>query len=124
MKKLSKLLGLALLTITLLSSNGLTNQAKCQSHATAYEMMSTVFVGKPKISKIKPLMEAVMKKYKLPNTELNRKKVASMLVALREKSAVGVTEMEILKRMYQKGDPNIKITKQAAISFTILEHTK
>lgn len=124
MGKSIKLFGVSLLVLILLFSNGLINQAKGQNRTTAYEMMTAVFIGHPSISKIKPLMEGVMEKYKLPNTEENRKKVSSMLVALRERSAVGVTEMEILKHMYQKGNPNIKITEQAGISFTILEHTK
>lgn len=47
-----------------------------------------------------------------------------MLVALRKESAVGVTEMEILKHMYQNGDASKDIKMQAAESMLILEQTK
>ncbi|MGB4204101.1 MAG: hypothetical protein WBJ84_00595 [Bacteroidales bacterium] len=89
-----------------------------------YEIMEVAFEGYPDISKIKPMLEAVLEKYDLPKTDEYRLKVGSMLVSLRKESVVGVTEMEILKRIYQHGSNQISLPVQAAISATILESKK
>ena len=90
----------------------------------AYGMMEVAFEGNPSTNEIQPMMEEVMKNYKLEVNEENLQKVASMLVSLRKESKVAVTEMEILKNIYQKGDRNVPLTTQAAISLMNLEQTK
>lgn len=92
--------------------------------ASAYEMMEVVFIGKPKKATIQPLLEAVMKKYSLPVTEENLLRTSSALVSLRKSSAVGVTEMEILKHMYQQGPRGDSFANQAGMSSALLELTK
>lgn len=89
-----------------------------------YEMMQVAFEGSPEISKIKPMLEAVLEKYDLPKTDEYRLKVGSMLVSLRKASAVGVTEMEILKHIYQNGSNKISLPDQAGLSATLLETSK
>lgn len=89
-----------------------------------YEIMEVAFEGSPEISKIKPMLEAVIEKYDLPKTDEYRLKVGSMLVSLRKASAVGVTEMEILKHIYQHGSNKISLPDQAGISATLLETSK
>jgi hypothetical protein len=86
--------------------------------------MQVAFKGSPEISKIKPMLEAVIENYDLPKTDEYRLKVGSMLVALRKASAVGVTEMEILKHIYQNGSNKISLPDQAGISATLLETSK
>ena len=81
----------------------------------AYGMMEVAFEGNPSTNEIQPMMEEVMKNYKLEVNEENLQKVASMLVSLRKESKVAVTEMEILKNIYQKGDRNVPLTTQAEI---------
>ncbi len=44
-----------------------------------------------------------------------------MLVVLRKSSAIGVTEMDILKHMYQNKIPGTTIDKQAGLSSALLE---
>jgi hypothetical protein len=94
------------------------------STPNAYTMMEVAFEGNPSTSDIQPLMEQVMKNYNLDVNEENLQKVASMLVSLRKKSLVSVTEMEILKNIYQKGSTEIPLPTQAAISLMNLEKTK
>ena len=89
-----------------------------------YEMMQVAFEGSPEISRIKPVLEAVIQKYDLPKTNEYRLKVGSMLVSLRKASAVGVTEMEILKHIYQHGSNQISLPDQAGISARLLETSK
>ena len=89
-----------------------------------YEMMQVAFEGSPEISKIKPMLEAVLEKYDLPKTDEYRLKVGSMLVSLRKASAVGVTEMEILKHIYQNGSNKISLPDQAGLSATLLKTSK
>jgi hypothetical protein len=92
--------------------------------ASAYEMMETVFIGKPRKSTIQPLIEAVMKRHGLTVTEQNLIGVSSALVSLRKESAVGVTEMDILKHMYQKGNSKNDMVTQMGTSAAILEYSK
>jgi hypothetical protein len=89
-----------------------------------YEMMHVAFEGSPEISKIKPMLEAVIEKYDLPKTDEFRLKVSSMLVSLRKASETGVTELEILKHIYQHGSNNISLPDQAGLSATLLETSK
>lgn len=91
---------------------------------TSYEIMESAFVDYPTESEIKPMMESVMKTYSMQITEDNLLKVANMLVSLRKNSKVGVTEMDILKHIYQNKTSNVPLAEQAAISFTYLEMSK
>jgi cytochrome bd-type quinol oxidase subunit 1 len=91
---------------------------------SAYEMMETAFEGYPNKSDLKPMMESVMNRHKLEVNEVNLQKVGSMLVSLRKASKVGVTEMEILKHIYQNGSEKISLPDQAGISAVELELTK
>lgn len=92
-----------------------------------YEKIHIAFEGEPEIEKIKPLLEAVMVNYKLPITYENIEEVGDCLVYLRQHSKVGVTEMDILKHIYQKGTNNLNLKndedfkRQAAFSFSQLE---
>lgn len=90
----------------------------------AYEMMHTVFVGNPEISVIKPLIEKILKMYSLPNTEEYRLKISSAVLSLRKSSAIGVTEMDILKHTYQNGDVTISLPDQLGYSSFFLEKNK
>lgn len=88
--------------------------------ADPYEMMHSVFIGNPEISEIKPLVEGVLKKYTLPATDEYRLKVGSMLVSLRKYNEGKITEMELLKHIYQYGSNRISFPDQAGLSATIL----
>lgn len=89
-----------------------------------YEIMHVAFEGSPEIDKIKPMLEAVLDNYSLPKTDVYRLKVGNMLVALRKASAVGVTEMKILKHIYQNGNNKLTLPQQAGLSATILEKSE
>lgn len=88
--------------------------------ADPYEMMHSVFVGNPEISEIRPLVEGVLKKYSLPATDEYRLKVGSMLVTLRKHNEGKITEMELLKHIFQHGSNRISLPDQAGLSATIL----
>lgn len=100
------------------------NQSDENENPSAYEMMETAFEGFPDESEIKPMMEAVLKNYNMAITDDNLEKVASTLINLRKESKVGVTEMDILKHIYQNGSTANSFPDQAAISFLYLESTK
>lgn len=123
MKRIIKTTCTIAFTIMLLISCG-SNQNEESENLTAYEMMENAFEGYPRESEIKPMMEDVMKTHNMRVTEENLQKFGSVLIGLRKESKVGVTEMEILKRMYQKGSNNNTMPDQAAISFYYLETTK
>lgn len=88
--------------------------------ADPYELMNSVFIGNPEISEIKPLVEGVLKKYSLSATDEYRLKVGSMLVSLRKHNEGKITEMELLKHIYQHGSNRISLPDQAGFSATIL----
>lgn len=90
----------------------------------AYEKIHIAFEGMPEIDKVKPLLETTMSRYNIIINNENVLKCANVLVALKNDSKVGVTEMDILKHMYQKGSSNVDYATQAAISATHLEQTK
>lgn len=85
--------------------------------ADPYEMMHSVFIGNPEI---KPLVEGVLKKYTLPATDEYRLKVGSMLLSLRKYNEGKITEMELLKHIYQYGSNRISLPDQAGLSVIIL----
>lgn len=90
----------------------------------AYEIMEGVFIGEPEKEKVQPLIETVMQRYGMTINNENLTRVANMLFALRKESKVGVTEMDILKHIYQKGSAAISLPDQAGLSATTLELTK
>jgi hypothetical protein len=90
----------------------------------AYEIMHVAFVGSPDIESIRPMLESVMETYGFIKTDDNRLKIGNMLVTLRQSSAVGVTEMDILKHIYQYGSNAITLPEQAGLSATLLETSK
>lgn len=94
------------------------------SEKDPYEMMHIAFEGSPEISTIKPMIESIMDRYNMSKTNDNILKVGNMLVSLRQSSAVGVTEMELLKHIYQHGSDQITLGEQAGISATLLEISK
>jgi len=89
-----------------------------------YEKIHIAFEGFPNIEVIKPLLESVMTRYNIIINNDNILKCANVLITLKNDSKVGVTEMDILKHIYQKGTSKIDYATQAAISYTYLESTK
>jgi len=89
-----------------------------------YEVIHIAFEGFPDKEEVQPIMEAVIKRYNMTITNDNILKVGNMLVVLKKESKVGVTEMDILKHIYQKGSASVTLPEQAGISSTILEVTK
>jgi uncharacterized protein YpuA (DUF1002 family) len=122
MKKIFSILTLTTLLLTFSCSDS--NNNSTSKTPTAYEMMEVAFENYPSKNDIQPMMESVMTRYELEINENNLQKVASMLVSLRKASKVGVTEMELLKHMYQNGSDKISLPDQAGLSATILETTK
>jgi hypothetical protein len=90
----------------------------------AFEKIHIAFGGMPDIEKVKPLLEAVMNRYKIVINNDNVLKVANVLVALKNESKVGVTEMEILKHIYQNGLTGVDYPTQAGLSAGLLEQYK
>lgn len=89
-----------------------------------YEVIHIAFEGFPDKEDVQPMLEAVMKRYNMTVTNDNIIKVGNMLVTLRQDSKVGVTEMEILKHIYQKGSSSLTLPEQAGISSVLLEQSK
>lgn len=90
----------------------------------AFAMLPVVFEGNPSLESVKKLLSAVMDKYHLEVNYENINRCGSAVLSLREASAVGVTEMELLKHMYQEGDDRLSFPDQAGVSATILEAYK
>lgn len=65
-----------------------------------------------------------MQKHKMPVNSENILKAGNALVILHEKSAIGVTEMEILKHAYQNSIKGASMAEQLGFSATILDETK
>jgi hypothetical protein len=97
---------------------------KSSTPPDAYTMMETAFEGYPRKSEIQPMMQKVMEMYGYPETEENLQKFGSVLVSLRKESILGVTEMDILKHIYQFGSTDITFPQQAAISAVYLSKYK
>jgi hypothetical protein len=88
---------------------------------SAYEKMELAFIGNPRESEIKPILERVIEFHGAEINENNRERSASVLISLRKSSKSGVTEMDILKHMDENGVSEFSFPNQAAISFTLLE---
>lgn len=112
------------LSIWLLSSCGSIDNTTNTDNIDEYEMVSTVFEGNHSREDIKPLVDKVLKMYDMPVNRENVLKISSAILDLKKESAVGVTEMDILKHIYQKGDPSIDFVEQVVISFNVLERSK
>ena len=65
----------------------------------AFEMLPIVFEGNPSLESVKKLLSAVMDKYHLEINYENINRCGSAVLGLRQASAVGVTEMDLLKHM-------------------------
>lgn len=94
-----------------------------KSAEQGYEMLHVVFEGNPDRTAIKKLMTAVMTKYNIDENYENLNRCGSALLSMKKSSAIGVTEMQILKHMYQYGDAVQTFPNQAAISATLLEQS-
>ena len=113
-------------------SSSSTSTASTQSSSSSssiadkdpYEVIHIAFEGFPDKEDVQPMLEAVMKRYNMTVTNDNIIKVGNMLVTLRQDSKVGVTEMEILKHIYQKGSSSLTLPEQAGISSVLLEQSK
>lgn len=90
----------------------------------AYEKIHLAFEGMPEVERVKPLLDAVMKRYNITINNSNVLKCANVLMVMKKASKVGVTEMEVLKHIYQKGTSTIDYPTQAAMSATYLEQSK
>jgi len=112
-------------TDTALVGGGITDQSAIvntgKSADEAYEMLHVVFEGNPEKVALKRLMSAVMAKYDIVENYENLNRCGSALLSMKKSSAIGVTEMQILKHMYQYGDATQSFPNQAAISAVLLE---
>lgn len=90
----------------------------------AYELMEVAFEGYPSKSDVQPMLEDVMKRYDMEVNNENLTKAANVLVTMKNDSKVGVTEMEILKRVYQKGNNYEDYVTNVARAAVFLEITK
>lgn len=85
--------------------------------------MHSVFQGEPDTESISKLMNAVLDQYKMEQSEENEEKFGSALLSMRQRSAVGVNEMQILKYMYQHPNTAVTLPTQIGTVATILETT-
>lgn len=112
-----------LISFLIFNSCGSGEAKKSIDDTNEYEVIETTFNGNPSKEEIQPMLEAVMQRCSMETNRQNILSAANVLLVLRKKSVVGVTEMDILKHMYQKGISN-SFETQAALSATILETSK
>ena len=67
-------------------------------------MLHVVFESNPARGAIKKLVRAVMTKYNIEENYENMNRCGLALLIMKKSSTIGVTEMQILKHMYQYGD--------------------
>lgn len=89
-----------------------------------YDTLHLAFEGYPDEKKMKGLFEAILTSYRMPVTTANVKGLATLLLALRKRSVMGVTEMDILTHIYQSKNSRLDLPTQAEMSFNIIEKTK
>jgi hypothetical protein len=89
-----------------------------------YQIIDSVFEGYPDKSQVQPMLEAVMKRYNFPVTNDNILTAGNVLYDLKRASRVGITEMEIVRHMYQQGSAEGSMFEQARISAAALETTR
>jgi len=123
MKNLFKVITLGLLFSIILTNCGSPSN-EIEKEATAYETMELLFEGYPATSEIQPMLETVMTRFDVEITEENLKIYGGELYSRRKKSLVGVTEMEILKDVYQKGYTENTLEGEILLSYLYLESTK
>lgn len=85
----------------------------------AYGKISVVFGVD--VDKVKPMLDELMTIHHIVLTNEHVLQCGNVLVAMKNDSKIGVTEMNILKHMYQNGSADVNFVTQAAISATILE---
>ena len=100
------------------------SELKNKTTVDAYVIITGSFEGNPSKSQVQPMLEDVMKSHGLEITDENINKTSSALVSMRLDSKIGVTEMEILKHVYQNGSPDQPLPTDIAISAYYLEKTK
>lgn len=99
----------------------ITFDSPAKSNIEAYELLSGAFENRPSTDQIRKLIDRVMENHRLEINYVNINKCGSTLIRVKELSAIGVTEMDILKHMYQYGDHTKDFPTQAAISASYLE---
>lgn len=89
----------------------------------ALDQMEVAFIGNPSKSDIKEKLDVAFGLYDTEITEENYSRAGSTLIALRQESKTGVTEMEILDYMIRSHveDVNMSFPDMAGISFSALE---
>ncbi len=112
-------IGILILFVFTISSFTISNNSKITTDP--YEMMHEVFLGSPSISQIKPLVEGILDKYDLPKNDEFRLKIGSMVLGLRKASLKGISEIQILKHIFNYGSTKISLPDQAGLSAVILE---
>jgi len=90
----------------------------------SYQIISTVFIGNPTQSEIQPMLETILRNYNKPINDDEIMKFANGLLVMRKDSKIGITEMQILKHMYQHFDSKIDMAGQLALSSSLLEMYK
>ena len=68
-----------------------------------YDTIANAFKGNPKAENVKELMDTVLKQCNMDITRDNVTHFANELVTKRKATKVGISEMDILKEMYQHG---------------------
>ncbi|MBE9597993.1 hypothetical protein [Pedobacter sp. MC2016-24] len=89
----------------------------------AYEMLHVVFEGNPDKKVLKKLISVMMAKQNIEENYENLNRCGSVFLSMKNSSAIGVTEMQILKHMYQVGDATQTFPNQAAISAVLVEQS-
>ncbi|MDN5288176.1 MAG: hypothetical protein JWR38_4450 [Mucilaginibacter sp.] len=94
------------------------------NNTPAYEQFHTIFKGEPSAEDIGRLMDAILDMYHYPKMEQTKQKFGSMFYGLRKNSVAGVSEMELMKYMYQNPNNIDPPTTAAAKALIILDNTK
>lgn len=89
----------------------------------AYEQFHVVFKGEPEVQDIQKLMDAILDQYQMEKTELNKHKFGSALLKMQQTSPTGVSEMQIMKYMYQNSDASTPLPTAIGKAAYILEMT-
>jgi len=90
----------------------------------AYEQFHSVFKGEPETEDISKLMDGILDQYHMEHTEINKQKLGSVFYSLRTKSAIGISEMQLMKYAYQNYDPKDSFVVCASKAAVVLEYTK
>ncbi|MEE1884381.1 hypothetical protein [Pedobacter flavus] len=104
-------------------NNQTVNEFKMESAADGYHLLHVAFQNEPEAESIKKFVDPILKRHGHDIDFDNINRLGSMMIGIRKRSAVGVTEMDVLKHMYQNGSSNNTLIEQAAISAFYLEKT-